>query len=196
MTGNYLKWNNWRKTMTQNPNNLIWIDLEMTGLDPDNDRIIEIATIVTDNDLNILAEGPVMAIHQPEQILALMDEWNQTTHGNSGLIDRIKATTTTEQEAVTKTLAFLQQYCPKGSSPICGNSVGQDRRFLYRWMPELEAYFHYRNLDVSTLKELARRWHPTMYNGLKKRGTHKALDDIRESIEELVYYRQHFLKLP
>ncbi len=182
--------------MAQDPNNLIWIDLEMTGLDPDNDRIIEMATIVTDTHLKLLAEGPVIAIHQSDEALALMDEWNQTTHGHSGLIDRVKASTTTEQDAVAETLSFLQHYSPKGSSPICGNSVGQDRRFLYRWMPELEAYFHYRNLDVSTLKELARRWHPEMYGGLKKRGTHKALDDILESIEELAYYRQHFLKLP
>lgn len=182
--------------MAQDPNNLIWIDLEMTGLDPDNDRIIEIATIVTDSELNVLAEGPVMAVHQSAEVLAGMDEWNQTTHGNSGLIERIKASTVTEVEAQKETIAFLEQYCPKGSSPICGNSVGQDRRFLYRWMPELEDFFHYRNLDVSTLKELARRWHPEMYGGLTKRGTHQALDDIRESIEELVYYREHFLKLP
>ncbi len=182
--------------MAQDPNNLIWIDLEMTGLDPDNDRIIEMATIVTDTNLKLLAEGPVLAIHQTDEVLALMDEWNQTTHGNSGLIDRVKASTLTEQDAVAETLTFLQRYAAKGCSPICGNSVGQDRRFLYRWMPELEAYFHYRNLDVSTLKELARRWHPEMYSGLNKRGTHKALDDILESIEELAYYRKHFLKLP
>ncbi len=181
--------------MTQDANNLIWIDLEMTGLDPDSDRIIEIATIVTDGELNILAEGPVMAIHQSDETLALMDEWNTTTHGSSGLVDRIKVSNITEEMAQKETIEFLLEYTSKGSSPICGNSIGQDRRFLYRWMPELEDYFHYRNLDVSTLKELARRWNPEMYKGLSKRGTHQALDDIRESIEELQYYRQHFLKL-
>ncbi|WP_317178403.1 oligoribonuclease [Pectobacterium sp. HCp5_1] len=176
-------------------NNLIWIDLEMTGLNPDHDRIIEIATLVTDANLNVLAEGPVMAVHQSDSQLALMDDWNMRTHGASGLTDRVKASTMDERAAELETLAFLQKWVPAGKSPICGNSIGQDRRFLFRYMPELEAYFHYRYLDVSTLKELARRWKPEILTGFKKQGTHQAMDDIRESLAELAYYRENFLRL-
>ncbi|MDY4317373.1 oligoribonuclease [Pectobacterium actinidiae] len=176
-------------------NNLIWIDLEMTGLNPEHDRIIEIATLVTDANLNVLAEGPVMAVHQSDSQLALMDDWNVRTHGASGLTDRVKASTTDERAAELETLAFLQKWVPAGKSPICGNSIGQDRRFLFRYMPELEAYFHYRYLDVSTLKELARRWKPEILKGFKKQGTHQAMDDIRESLAELAYYRENFLRL-
>ncbi|MBG7131599.1 oligoribonuclease [Pseudomonas aeruginosa] len=179
----------------QNPQNLIWIDLEMTGLDPDRDVIIEMATIVTDSDLNTLAEGPVIAIHQPEEILAGMDEWNTRQHGQSGLTQRVRESTVRRAEAEAQTLAFLEQWVPKRSSPICGNSICQDRRFLYRHMPRLEGYFHYRNLDVSTLKELAARWAPQVRESFKKGNTHLALDDIRESIAELRHYRDHFIKL-
>ena len=179
----------------QNPQNLIWIDLEMTGLDPDRDVIIEMATIVTDSDLNTLAEGPVIAIHQPEEILAGMDEWNTRQHGQSGLTQRVRESTVSMAEAEAQTLAFLEQWVPKRSSPICGNSICQDRRFLYRHMPRLEGYFHYRNLDVYTLKELAARWAPQVRESFKKGNTHLALDDIRESIAELRHYRDHFIKL-
>lgn len=179
----------------QNPQNLIWIDLEMTGLDPDRDVIIEMATIVTDSDLNTLAEGPVIAIHQPEEILAGMDEWNTRQHGQSGLTQRVRESTVSMAEAEAQTLAFLEQWVPKRSSPICGNSICQDRRFLYRHMPRLEGYFHCRNLDVSTLKELAARWAPQVRESFKKGNTHLALDDIRESIAELRHYRDHFIKL-
>ncbi len=174
--------------------NLIWIDLEMTGLEPLSDRIIEIATIVTDKDLNILAEGPVIAVYQTEQVLSAMDEWNQKTHGESGLVQRVRDSGHTEADAEQQTITFLQQWLDKRKSPICGNSICQDRRFLARHMPELEAFFHYRNLDVSTLKELARRWKPAIMDGLKKKNTHTALEDIRESIDELRYYREHFLQ--
>ncbi len=171
------------------PDNLIWIDLEMTGLDPQTDRIIEIATIVTDSQLCIIAEGPALAIHQDEAVLATMDAWNQRQHGESGLLARVRASTVTEADAEQQTLAFLRQHLPAGKSPICGNSICQDRRFLARLMPELEAYFHYRNLDVSTLKELARRWYPGI-KGFSKVSTHLALQDIRDSIEELRFYRE------
>ncbi|AWV43493.1 oligoribonuclease [Hafnia alvei] len=181
--------------MSGSETNLIWIDLEMTGLDPEVDRIIEIATLVTDANLNILAEGPVIAVHQSDEQLALMDEWNVRTHTGSGLVDRVKASTIDDATAAQKTIEFLQQWVPEGVSPICGNSVGQDRRFLFRYMPELEKYFHYRYLDVSTLKELARRWKPEILPGFKKQGTHQALDDIRESVAELAYYRENFIKL-
>ncbi len=167
----------------------------MTGLDPDRDVIIEMATIVTDSDLNTLAEGPVIAIHQPEEILAGMDEWNTRQHGQSGLTQRVRESTVSMAEAEAQTLAFLEQWVPKRSSPICGNSICQDRRFLYRHMPRLEGYFHYRNLDVSTLKELAARWAPQVRESFKKGNTHLALDDIRESIAELRHYRDHFIKL-
>ncbi|RJT40802.1 oligoribonuclease [Rahnella woolbedingensis] len=181
--------------MAANDSNLIWIDLEMTGLDPERDRIIEIATLVTDAHLNILAEGPVMAVHQSDAQLALMDDWNVRTHTGSGLVERVKASPFDDNEAQLKTIEFLREWVPAGKSPICGNSVGQDRRFLFKYMPELEQYFHYRYLDVSTLKELARRWKPEVLGGFKKQNTHQALDDIRESVAELAYYREHFINL-
>jgi oligoribonuclease len=180
--------------MAQDSQHLIWIDLEMTGLNPDTDLIIEIATVITDKDLNILAQGPVLAVHQPDAALAAMDDWNQKHHGESGLIDRVKASTINDAEAERLTIEFLKQWVPENTSPICGNSIGQDRRFLVRYMPKLEAYFHYRNIDVSTLKELAARWAPEVKNGFNKESTHQALDDIIESIEELRYYREHFIK--
>lgn len=176
--------------------NLIWIDLEMTGLLPDSDRIIEIATIVTNRDLEILAEGPVLAINQPESALAAMDEWNQRQHGGSGLLQRVRASGLNEAAAQSATLQFLSQWVEAGRSPMCGNSICQDRRFLARHMPELEKFFHYRNLDVSTLKELAQRWAPSISQMLKKQSTHLALDDVRDSIRELAFYREHFLRIP
>lgn len=176
-------------------NNLIWIDLEMTGLNPQQDRIIEIATIVTDKDLNILAEGPVMAIHQSDEILNGMDSWCTTQHGKSGLTQRVKDSRISEADAERQTIAFLEQYVPKGKSPMCGNSICQDRRFLFNYMPLLEAFFMYRNLDVSTLKELARRWAPDVAKGFNKESSHLALDDIRDSIAELKFYREHVLKI-
>lgn len=182
--------------MPQDVNNLIWIDLEMTGLDTQNDVIIEIATIVTDANLNVLAEGPMLAIHQPDNVLAGMDEWNTKQHGKSGLTERVRSSQINEAEAERQTIEFLRQYVPANASPMCGNSICQDRRFLARCMPELEDYFHYRNLDVSSLKELARRWSPKVYSGYNKQGTHLALDDVRDSIRELQYYREHFIKLP
>ncbi len=176
--------------MPQDQNNLIWIDLEMTGLDTQNDSIIEIATIVTDSQLNVLAEGPVFAIYQPDSILSAMDEWNTRQHGQSGLVERVKNSTISELDAESLTIEFLQQLVPSGKSPMCGNSICQDRRFLARCMPKLESYFHYRNLDVSTIKELASRWYPEIYSAFEKKSTHLALDDIRDSIRELQYYRE------
>ncbi|WP_456415055.1 oligoribonuclease [Thiolapillus sp.] len=181
--------------MPLSPSHLIWIDLEMTGLDTDNDRIIEIATIVTDAELNILAEGPELAIFQPEEVLAGMDEWNTRQHGESGLVERVRNSEYDAPRAAAQTLAFLQDWVPPGASPMCGNSICQDRRFMARLMPELEQYFHYRNLDVSTLKELARRWSPGLAEGFSKQGSHRAMDDIRESIAELAYYREHFIRV-
>ena len=175
--------------------NLVWIDMEMTGLDPDKDRIIEVAAVVTDPDLTILAEGPVFAIHQSDALLDGMEAWNKGTHGRSGLIDRVKASTVTEVQASAELITFLKKYVPAGKSPMCGNSICQDRRFMVRGMPELEAFFHYRNLDVSTLKELCKRWKPELAAGFKKHQMHTALADIIESIEELRYYREHFIKL-
>lgn len=174
---------------------LVWIDLEMTGLDPEHDRIIEMAAIVTDDNLNIVAEGPVIAVYQPPEVLALMDDWNQKTHGGSGLLQRVKDSKISEADAEKQMLAFLETHVKPGSSPLCGNSIGQDRRFLVKYMKALEAFFHYRNLDVSTLKELARRWKPAILPGFTKKATHLALDDVRESIDELKYYREHFLSL-
>jgi oligoribonuclease len=181
--------------MSFSDQNLIWIDLEMTGLDPETHKVIEIATIVTDSELNILAEGPVLAIHQSEEELQKMDEWCTTTHTGSGLVERIRNSKIDEQQAVRQTIEFLEQWVPKGKSPICGNSVGQDRRFLYKHMPELEEYFHYRYIDVSTLKELTRRWKPEVLEGFSKKGSHLALDDIRESIAELQYYRNTIISI-
>ena len=181
--------------MTDKKSNLIWIDLEMTGLDPDNDVIIEIATIVTDAHLNLLAEGPVMAVHQTDETLSRMDDWCVRTHGQSGLTERVRQSSIDEAGAEQRTLDFLAQWVDNRASPMCGNSICQDRRFLYRYMPRLEAFFHYRNLDVSTVKELARRWKPDILDSMKKQGTHLALDDIRESIAELKHYREHFFTL-
>lgn len=181
--------------MGQNADNLIWIDLEMTGLDPQTDLILEVATIVTDKHLNLLAEGPVLAVHQSDPVLTAMDDWNQRTHGASGLIQRVRDSVTDEATAERETLAFLRQWVPPQASPMCGNAICQDRRFLARCMPELEAYFHYRNLDVSTLKELVRRWTPDLLKGAKKESTHQALEDIRDSIHELRHYREHFIRL-
>jgi oligoribonuclease len=176
--------------MNTKADNLVWIDLEMTGLNPDSDHIIEIATVVTDAELNVVAEGPVLAVHQPEQVLAGMDDWNRRTHGESGLVERVRRSATTAGDAEEQTLAFLRQHADPGSSPMCGNSICQDRRFLVREMPSLEKFFHYRNLDVSTLKELARRWAPGVLAGVHKTSRHLALDDIRESIDELRHYRR------
>ncbi len=180
--------------MPVSKDNLIWIDLEMTGLDTENDQIIEIATIVTDSELNVLTEGPELAIFQPEEVLAAMDEWNTRQHGASGLVERITNSDCSTSQAEEETLTFLREWVAPGASPMCGNSICQDRRFMARLMPALEAFFHYRNLDVSTLKELARRWSPEMAEGFEKKGSHLAMDDIRESIAELAYYREHFIQ--
>lgn len=179
--------------MAQNTNHLVWLDMEMTGLDPERERIIELAMIVTDSELNVLAESPSWAVHQSEALLDAMDAWNKGTHGRSGLIERVRASTLDEAAAETLALDFVRQYVPKGVSPLCGNTIGQDRRFMVRYMPQLESWFHYRNLDVSTLKELCKRWKPEVAKGFVKRSAHTALADIRESIEELRYYRQHFI---
>ena len=176
--------------------NLVWIDLEMTGLNPDTDRIIEIATVVTDPFLNVVAEGPVFAVHQKDIVLNAMDEWNTRQHGMSGLVDRVKRSKTDEAHAEAATIEFLRKHVEPGSSPMCGNSICQDRRFLWRGMPKLEAFFHYRNLDVSSVKELAVRWYPELVKGIRKNSTHLALDDIRDSINELRYYRDHFFRIP
>ncbi|MFZ4650614.1 MAG: oligoribonuclease [Rubrivivax sp.] len=181
-------------TLTSSESNLIWIDLEMTGLDPDSDRIIEIAVVVTDPQLTVRVQGPALAVHQSDEVLDRMDAWNKGTHGRSGLIERVRASSLDEAAAQEQVLAFLQPFVPKGKSPMCGNTICQDRRFLVRGMPRLEAYFHYRNLDVSTLKELARRWAPQVVDGFKKAQKHTASADINESIDELLHYRQHFLR--
>lgn len=176
-----------------NKDNLIWLDMEMSGLMPDSDRILEVAAVVTDAQLNVLAESPVLVVHQPDKVLDGMDAWNKGTHGKSGLIEKVKASTMDEAAASEEMIAFLEQYVPAGKSPMCGNSICQDRRFMANYMPELEAFFHYRNLDVSVFKELSRRWKPEIYAGFKKSSKHEALADVYESIDELKYYREHFL---
>jgi oligoribonuclease len=181
--------------MPADQNNLIWIDMEMTGLAPDSDRIIEVALLVTDPQLNLIAEGPVLVVHQPDEVLEAMDSWNKGVHGKSGLIDKVKASRLDEATVEARLLEFLLPHVPSGASPMCGNSICQDRRFLARWMPKLEAYFHYRNLDVSTLKELVKRWKPEVAKGLKKEGKHEALADILDSIEELKYYRKTIMTI-
>ena len=180
--------------MSQDANNLIWLDMEMTGLSPENDRIIEVAMVITDSQLETVAESPVLVVHQDSVILDAMDDWNKATHGRSGLIDKVKASRLSEAEVEAQMLAFLEQHVPIRTSPMCGNSICQDRRFLARWMPNLEQYFHYRNLDVSTLKELAKRWKPGIIGGVVKQGKHEALADIYESIEEMKYYRANFIQ--
>ncbi|MEY8876963.1 MAG: oligoribonuclease [Leptothrix sp. (in: b-proteobacteria)] len=182
-------------TLSRNDNNLIWLDMEMTGLDPANDRIIEVAVVVTDANLTVRIEGPVIAVHQSDEVLGKMDAWNRGTHGKSGLTERVKASTLTEDDATEQIIEFLKAYLPKRASPMCGNSICQDRRFMANYMPKLEAFFHYRNLDVSTLKELGKRWKPQIMDGFKKHQKHTALADIHESIDELIYYRTHLLAL-
>jgi len=180
---------------TRNDMRLVWLDMEMTGLDPNKERIIEVAAVVTEPDLTVVAESPVLVVHQSDDLLAGMDKWNQSTHGKSGLIDKVKTSTLTEAQAEQQMLAFLVQHVAPGKSPLCGNSVSQDRRFMYRYMPALEQFFHYRTIDVSTLKELARRWRPALLKGFTKQSQHQALADIYESIDEMRYYREHFIRL-
>ena len=181
--------------MAQDAKNLIWLDMEMTGLDPDNDRIIEVAMVITDSQLELVAESPVLVVHQADAVLDAMDQWNKSTHARSGLIEKVKASELNEAQVEEQMLAFLEQHVPSNTSPMCGNSICQDRRFMARWMPALERYFHYRNLDVSTLKELAKRWKPGILGGIVKHGKHEALADIYESIEELKYYRTNFIQV-
>jgi len=181
--------------MAANEHRLVWLDMEMTGLDPEKERIIEVAVVVTEPDLTVVAEGPVIVVHQPDSLLDAMDSWNTATHGRSGLTDKVRASTVSEAQAEEELIAFLSKHVGAGKSPLCGNSIGQDRRFMVRYMPKLEAFFHYRNLDVSTLKELAKRWRPDVYKGFDKKSRHEALADIYESIAELAYYREHFLKV-
>jgi len=181
--------------MALNENHLVWLDMEMTGLDPERERVIEVAVVVTDAQLEVVAEGPVLVLRQSDELLDGMDAWNKATHGRSGLIDKVKASSLTEPQAEEILLDFLGQYVPAGKSPLCGNTISQDRRFMVRYMPRLEAFFHYRNLDVSTLKELCRRWRPEIYKGFEKKSRHEALADIYESIDELKYYREHFLRV-
>ena len=175
---------------------LVWLDMEMTGLDPEKERIIEVAVVVTEPDLTVVAEGPVLVVHQSDALLQAMDKWNQSTHSKSGLIDRVRVSTLNEDEAQAQLIAFLKEHVPAGKSPLCGNSVSQDRRFMYKYMPNLEQFFHYRTVDVSTIKELARRWNPSLLKGFEKKSRHEALADIYESIDELRYYREHFIHLP
>ena len=182
-------------SLAKSDQNLVWIDCEMTGLDPEKERLLEIAVIVTGPHLTPRIEGPVLVIHQSDELLNKMDAWNKGTHGKSGLIDKVKASTTSETDAEQQILDFLKKYVPKSASPLCGNTISQDRRFLVKYMPKLEAYFHYRNLDVSTLKELSRRWKPAIYEGFKKQQKHTALADVHESIDELAHYREHFIRL-
>lgn len=182
-------------TLPKSDLNLVWLDCEMSGLDPERERLLEIAIVITGPDLSPRIEGPVLVIHQSDAVLNAMDAWNKGTHGKSGLIDKVKASTLTETQAEEQLIAFLKRYVSKGASPMCGNTIGQDRRFLNKYMPKLEAWFHYRNLDVSTLKELSRRWKPEVYNSFKKAQKHTALADVHESIEELAHYREHFLRL-
>ncbi len=174
---------------------MVWVDMEMTGLDPEKERIIEIAAVVTEPDLTIVAEAPVLVIHQSDELLNAMDKWNQSTHSKSGLIEKVKASTLDEVQAQAELIGFLSQHVPPGKSPLCGNTVSQDRRFMFKYMPELEAFFHYRTIDVSTIKELARRWQPALLKGFEKHSKHEALADIHESINELRYYREHFIKV-
>ncbi len=174
---------------------MVWVDMEMTGLDPEKERIIEIAAVVTEPDLTIVAEAPVLVIHQSDELLNAMDKWNQSTHSKSGLIEKVKASTLGEVQAQAELIGFLSQHVPPGKSPLCGNTVSQDRRFMFKYMPELEAFFHYRTIDVSTIKELARRWQPALLKGFEKHSKHEALADIHESINELRYYREHFIKV-